>query len=149
MYRAPDTSETCAVSVEGRVSRPPRMAWSSLVQGRNLTNEDLVKELIQEKRVQHPRAVQALLKVTSSCKHPLAPVDFCRKAGGLSWECCVSLCGFSAGGQEILHPSRHARDGCLPSNCHPSKGWDNCMHGSCSLRGISWLSCWRRMRPFL
>ncbi len=39
------------------------MDWSSLIPGRNLTNEDLVKELIQENRLQHPRAVQALLKV--------------------------------------------------------------------------------------
>ena len=35
------------------------MDWSSLIPGRNLTNADLVKELIQEKRVQHPRAVQS------------------------------------------------------------------------------------------
>ncbi|CAL5227878.1 g10918 [Coccomyxa viridis] len=51
------------VSAQGKVSGPSRMDWSSLIPGRNLTNEDLVKELIQEKRLQHPRAVQALLKV--------------------------------------------------------------------------------------
>ena len=38
------------------------MDWSSLLPGRNVTNEDLVKGLIQEGRLQHPRAAQAMLK---------------------------------------------------------------------------------------
>ena len=39
------------------------MDWSSFLPGRNTSNEDLVKELIRDGRVQHLRAAQALLKV--------------------------------------------------------------------------------------
>ena len=57
------------------------MDWSSLIPGRNLTNADLVKELIQEKRVQHPRAVQALLKVALFMQTFPNPPDLCMQAG--------------------------------------------------------------------
>ena len=64
--------QSCAVSAQGRVNSPTRMDWSSLIPGRNQTNEDLVEELIQEERVQHPRAAQALLKVPSLMLHPIS-----------------------------------------------------------------------------
>ena len=47
------------------------MDWSSLLPGRNVTNEDLVKGLIQEGRLQHPRAAQAMLKA-NYCSDNLA-----------------------------------------------------------------------------
>ena len=63
------------------------MDWSSLLPGRNVTNEDLVKGLIQEGRLQHPRAAQAMLKANHcsdisaavSCKLLPHLVTWCMK----------------------------------------------------------------------
>ena len=87
------------------------MDWSSLIPGRNLTNEDLVKELIQEDRVQHPRAVQALLKVvllaSSSRVHQDLHTCYLPCLAGAWCKACVSL---QVDRKFFIRPDMHETD---------------------------------------
>ena len=100
-----------AVSAQGKVSGPSRMDWSSLIPGRNLTNEDLVKELIQEKRLQHPRAVQALLKVVLPASSSQCIWGFvCRLPPCLAGACCEACICLQVDRKFFIRPDMHETD---------------------------------------